>query len=178
MNMSMSQDNRPTAELINIIKDLFYNASGENTEERDRIIKKVETQFTECDTNIDQYIRRSAKDLSHLIRVFNEIAKKIENSREKVSQSRQALKQCKVLLQSKRDDVRRLWLDWCEQKYYYENISKLKQLHMAGENVRSLCSQKKFLEAADLIATCNRMADTQVKLKIIIIIISFIFNIC
>ena len=124
---------RPTAELINIIKDLFYNASGENTEERDRIIKKVEHQFQECDANIDQYIRRSSKDLSHLIKVFNEIAKKIETSREKVSQSRVELKTCKVLLQSKRDDVRRLWLEWCEQKFYYENISKLKQLYMSGK---------------------------------------------
>ena len=158
---SSSSSDRPSAELINIIKDLFYNASGENTEERDRIIKKVELQFTECDANIDQYIRRSSKDLSHLIKVFNEIAKKIENSREKVSHSRDALKQCKVLLQSKRDDVRRLWLEWCEQKFYYENISKLKQLHTSGENIRALCSQKKYLEAAELISDCTSLLNNQ-----------------
>ena len=82
--MDYGGSDRPTAELINIIKDLFYNASGENTEERDRIIKKVEHQFQECDANIDQYIRRSSQDLSRLIKVFKEIAKKIESSREKV----------------------------------------------------------------------------------------------
>lgn len=159
--MDYGGSDRPTAELINIIKDLFYNASGENTEERDRIIKKVEHQFQECDANIDQYIRRSSKDLSRLIKVFNEIAKKIESSREKVSHSREALKQCKILLQSKRDDVRRLWLEWCEQKFYYENISKLKHLYSSGENIRSLCAEKKYLEAAELIAECSSMLDTQ-----------------
>ena len=79
----------------------------------------------------------------------------------KVSHSREALKQCKILLQSKRDDVRRLWLDWCEQKFYYENISKLKHLFSSGENIRALCAQKKYLEAAELIAECSTLLDTQ-----------------
>ena len=151
--------NRPTAELINIIKDLYYNSGGENTDERDRIIKKVEVQFNECDNRIDKYIRTSSKDLSRLIKVFNEIARKIENSREKVSQSREALKQCKVLLQSKRDDVRRLWLEWCEQKFFYENLSKIKQVYLASENIRLLCAQKRYLEAAELVSTSIKMLE-------------------
>lgn len=154
---------KPTAELIKIIKDLMYNSAGSsgNTKERDQIIKKVEQDFANCDARIDQYIRNSSKDLSNLIKVFNEIAKKIENSREKVSTSREALKQCKILLQSKRDDVRRLWLEWCEQKYYYENILKLKQLYHASENVRIYCSQKKYLEAAQLIADSSQLLEKE-----------------
>jgi hypothetical protein len=153
---------KPTAELIKIIKDLIYNSaaassSSSDSKERDAIIKKVEQDFSACDSKIDGYIRASSKDLSNLIKVFNEIAKKIDASREKVSHNREALKQCKILLQSKRDDVRRLWLDWCEQKFYYENISKLKQLYVAGENVRSLCQQKCYLEAAELIASSSQL---------------------
>ena len=153
---------KPTAELIKIIKDLIYNNAGTgNTKERDNIIKKVEQDFASCDARIDQYIRNSSKDLSNLIKVFNEIAKKIENSRERVSISRDALKQCKILLQSKRDDVRRLWLEWCEQKFYYENIAKLKQLYQASENVRIFCNQKKYLEAAQLIAESSQMLEKE-----------------
>ena len=159
MDSNFTSQNRPTAELINIIKDLYYNSGGENTDERDRIIKKVEIQFNECDNRIDKYIRTSSKDLSRLIKVFNEIAKKIDNSREKVSHSREALKQCKVLLQSKRDDVRRLWLEWCEQKFFYENLAKIKQLYVSSENVRLLCSQKSYLEAAKLIAESSQLLE-------------------
>ena len=157
----MDSSSRPTAELINIIKDLHYNASSEHTDERDRIIKKVDKQFSDCDERIDKYIRYSSKDLTRLIKVFNEIAKKIEVSRAHVSNSRDQLKQCKVLLQSKRDDVRRLWLDSCEQKFYYENLTKLKQLYTAPENIRLLCNQKSYLEAAQLIADCTKLLDNE-----------------
>ncbi len=160
-NSSMDSSSRPTAELINIIKDLFYNSSGENTDERDRIIKKVDIQFNECDARIDKYIRHSSKDLTHLIKVFNDIAKKIEVSRSSVSNSRVQLKQCKVLLQSKRDDVRRLWLESCEQKCYFENLTKLKQLYTAPENIRLMCNRKSYLEAAKLIADCTRLLDNE-----------------
>ena len=123
---------KPTAELINIIRELFYNSNGENTEERDRIIKKVDIQFSECDARIDKYIRTSSKDLTRLIKVFNDIAKKIEQSRASVSQSRDSLKQCKLLLQSKRDDIHRLWLESCEQKCYFDNLAKVKRYSCAN----------------------------------------------
>jgi hypothetical protein len=161
MNYNKTSDTstRATGELINIIKELFYNTSGENTEERDRIIKKVDIQFNECDSRIDKYIRNSSKDLSKLIKLFNEIAKKIEQSRANVSSSREALKQCKVLLQSKRDDVRRLWLDWCEQKFYYNNLAKLKQIYMTSETINHMCTDKKYLEAANLISQYTKELD-------------------
>ena len=65
-----------------IIKDLIYNSaaassSSSDSKERDAIIKKVEQDFSACDSKIDGYIRASSKDLSNLIKVFNEIAKKI-----------------------------------------------------------------------------------------------------
>lgn len=129
---------------------------GENTEERDRIIKKVDQQFAECDTRIDKYIRTSSKDLSRLIKLFNEMARKIETSRTNVSSSREALKQCKVLLQSKRDDVRRLWLEWCEQKYFYASLDKLKRINNTSETVSQMCAEKRYLEAAELVAQCNK----------------------
>ncbi|CAF1009301.1 unnamed protein product [Brachionus calyciflorus] len=155
----MNSSSKPTAELINIIKELFYNSSSGNTDERDKIIKKVDVQYAECDARIDKYIRNSSKDLSRLIKVFNDIAKKIEASRSNVSHSREALKQCKILLQSKRDDVRRLWLEWCEQKCYYNNLAKLKQIYMASENIRIYCNDKKYLEAAQLISECSQMIE-------------------
>ena len=153
----MNTNSRPTAELINIIKQLFYNTSGENTQERDNIIKRVDSQYNECDGRIDKYIRESSKDLSRLIKVFNDIASKIEASRSNVSHSREALKQCKILLQSKRDEVRRLWLEWCEQKCYYNNLAKLRQIYLASENVRIYCTDKNYIQAAELIADCTRM---------------------
>lgn len=137
------------------------NKIGENTEERDRIIKKVDYQFAECDSRIDKYIRTSSKDLSRLIKLFNEMARKIETSRANVTTSREALKQCKVSLQSKRDDVRRLWLDWCEQKSYYASLAKLKRINNTSEIVNQLCAEKRYLEAAELIADCTRQVHTE-----------------
>lgn len=158
-----SANSRATGELINIIKELFYNARDENTDERDRIIKKVDSQFVECDSRIDKYIRNSSKDLSHLIKLFNEIATKIELSRSNVNASREALKQCKVLLQSKRDDVRRLWLEWCEQRCFYNNLAKLKQIYMAGEQIEQMCSvnERNYVEAACLITSSLKRLDDE-----------------
>ena len=157
---------KPTAELINIIKELHYDSttggsSSGNTDERDKIIRRVDTQFSDCDARIDKYIRNSSKDLTRLIKVFNDIAKKIESSRASVKQSRDALKQCKVLLQSKRDDVRRLWLEWCEQRFYYDNLVKLKRLYTASEQIRMLSAEKSFLKAAELVGDATRLVETE-----------------
>lgn len=153
---------RPTTDIINIIRDLYHNSNGGGTsDEQNRIIQKVDKEFESCDNRIDKYIRNSSKDLSNLIKVFNDIAKKIELSRANVSHSRDALKQCKILLQSKKDDVRRLWLDDCEQKFYYDNLIKLKQLYLAGENIRLLCNDKNYLEAAQLISDSTRLLNNE-----------------
>lgn len=161
---------KPTAELINIIKDLFYNSTssvggrggdGGQTDERDAIIRRVDAQFNDCDARIDKYIRNSSQDLTGLIKVFNGVARKIEGSRTTVKNSREALKQCKVLLQSKRDDVRRLWLEWCEQKYYFDNLSKLKQLYTAGEHIRECIAEKNYVKAAEVASDATRLCDTE-----------------
>lgn len=89
------------------------------------------------------------------------MARKIEISRANVSSSREALKQCKVLLQSKRDDVRRLWLDWCEQKSFYASLTNLKRINNASEIVKQMCSDKSYLEAAELIADCTNQLHTE-----------------
>ena len=157
----MEAASRPTDELIKIIREVIDKSNGESTEERDRIIRKVDDQFEQCDTRIDKYIRSSSKDLTKLIKVFNDIAKKIDVSRANVSNSREALRQCKSMLQSKRDDIRRLWLESCEQKAYFENLAKVKRFYMAGESIRSLCTQKAYVEAAQLIRECRRMLDNE-----------------
>jgi hypothetical protein len=104
-------ENRATAELINIIRTIYISKDDKN--EVDLQIKRLESEFVDCDARIDMYIRNYSKDLTRLIKVFNDIWKKIEQSRSSVTQSRESLKQCKILLQSKRDDVRSLYLiDW------------------------------------------------------------------
>jgi hypothetical protein len=57
--------------------------------------------------------------------------------------------------------VRRLWLDDCEQKLYYDNLIKLKQLYLAGENIRLLCNEKSYLEAAQLISDSTRLLNNE-----------------
>ena len=152
-------ENRATAELINIIRTLFYNKS--DIDERDRVIKRIESEFIDCDGRIDMYIRNSSKDLSRLIKVFNDVSRKIEHSRSAVAHSREALKQCKILLQSKRDDVRRLLLEWWEQKYFAENVSKLKDLYSTPDQIRNLYTNKQYFEAANLISTSTKLLDNE-----------------
>lgn len=152
-------ENRATAELINIIRTLFYNKS--DTNERDRLVKHVEKEFQECDKRIDMYIRNSSKDLSRLIKVFNDISNKIENSRHSIKQSREALKQCKNLLLTKRDDVRRLLIEYWEQKSLSENVNKLNDLYMMPDKIRSLYYEnKQYYEAAKLISDSIRELDS------------------
>ena len=152
-------ENRATAELINIIKTLYYDKT--DIEKRDEVITRIEKDFIACDSNIDMYIRSSSKDLSKLIKVFNDVSKKIEHSRSAVAHSRGALQQCKILLQSKRDDVRRLLLEWWEQKYFTENVSKLKDLYSTPDQIRSLYSNKQYYEAAKLISTSSKMIENE-----------------
>lgn len=151
-------ENRATAELINIIRTLYYDKA--DIDERDRLIKRIETEFHECDQRIDMYIRSSSKDLSRLIKVFNDVSKKIENTRSGIAHSREALKQCRVLLQSKRDDVRRLLLEWWEQKSFAEDVEKLKNLYMKPDQIRQLYLNKQYFEAAKSISESTKLLES------------------
>jgi hypothetical protein len=53
---------RPTTDIINIIRDLYHNSSGGGTsDEQNRIIQKVDKEFDNCDNRIDKYIRNILK---------------------------------------------------------------------------------------------------------------------
>jgi hypothetical protein len=51
-------------------------------------------------------------------------------------------------------------LEWCEQKFYDENIKRISRISKASENVRDMCSQKKYLEAAQLVSECTMLLES------------------
>ena len=87
--------------------------------------------FNVSTTNIDRCIKSSASDLTELITNFSDIYNSIEQSKSRVQNVRERLRECKNLLLLKRQDIRKLWLLTSEQNALvkiYQNIDELKHV--------------------------------------------------
>ncbi|CAF0878814.1 unnamed protein product [Adineta steineri] len=114
--------------LMKIIRDLNFNT---NTEAREQQRRFVNERFQRSNTNIDRCIKSSATDLTELITNFSDIYTSIEQSKNRVQNVRERLRECKNLLLLKRQDIRKLWLLTSEQNALdkiYQNINELKHV--------------------------------------------------
>ncbi|CAF3443862.1 unnamed protein product [Rotaria socialis] len=114
--------------LMKIIRDLNFNT---NTEAREQQRRFVNERFQRSNTKIDHCIKSSAADLTELITNFSDIYTSIEQSKNRVQNVRERLRECKNLLLLKRQDIRKLWLLTSEQNALvkiYQNIDELKHV--------------------------------------------------
>ncbi|CAF1341274.1 unnamed protein product [Adineta ricciae] len=114
--------------LMKIIRDLNLST---NTEAREQQRRFVNERFQRSNTNIDRSIKSSATDLTELIANFSDIYTSIEQSKSRVQNVRERLRECKNLLLLKRQDIRKLWLLTSEQNALvkiYQNIDELKHV--------------------------------------------------
>ena len=114
--------------LMKIIRDLNMNTNSEAREQQRRFVNE---RFQRSNTNIDRSIKSSATDLTELITNFSDIYTSIENSKNRVQNVRERLRECKNLLLLKRQDIRKLWLstsEWNALVKIYQNIDELKHV--------------------------------------------------
>ncbi|CAF1123910.1 unnamed protein product [Rotaria sordida] len=114
--------------LIKILRDLNLNT---NIEAREQRLRYVKDRFQRSNTNIERCIKASTSNLTELITNFSDISTSIEQSKNRIENVRQSLRECKNLLLLKRQQIRKLWVATYEENALdriYLNIHELKHV--------------------------------------------------
>ncbi len=110
--------------LADIITQLSQSGDlVERQEKRDRLQAKLDRLNEQMDLLVDSHHETFLASLH----AFFDVVGKIDNSKTRVHSIRNALMQCKTMLQCKRDHIRHLWIDNLEQTETLRLLDKMYQ---------------------------------------------------
>uniref|UniRef100_A0A914EAN8 Exocyst complex component Sec8 n=1 Tax=Acrobeloides nanus TaxID=290746 RepID=A0A914EAN8_9BILA len=120
--------------LINVIRTLTTSVS----EDQKNLEKsRLERGYKESEQTIDTLLKAHEGDVSSCLDSFRKVSNQISASRQRIQNVKNSLQTCKALLQSRRDDLKKLWLENSEQKCvstFLDQIYEIKQLDSSIEN--------------------------------------------
>ncbi|WKX92739.1 hypothetical protein Q1695_010626 [Nippostrongylus brasiliensis] len=134
-----------TGLLINVIRSLTSSVSEDQRElEKSRLQKG----FQESEALIDKLVKSHQKDVEECLDSFRDVSTRISACRERIHNVRNALHTCKTHLQSRRDDLKKLWLENSQQKHICEIMAQLDELKEAPLKIDVLVNQGNYTDAA------------------------------
>ena len=121
---------------------------NDDEDRRDEKIK-LEKQLRETDLELQTRVQENFEKLRSVLETFNSVDEKVRASQTKVETLRNNLRDCKILLRCKRDDLLRLWKDQMEQKQIIELLEEVDRVKAVPDRLDSLCRSKHFKTAAE-----------------------------
>ena len=100
-----------------MLRTLSESDSGQQREEQK---KKLQLQWRQSDTKVDQLVFRRQKELSKVMQLYARVSNRLTAARARVRAIKGALTACKELLHYKRDDLKKHWLEGVQQKHVLE----------------------------------------------------------
>ncbi|KIH63018.1 Sec8 exocyst complex component specific domain protein [Ancylostoma duodenale] len=136
-----------TGLLINVIRSLTTSVSEDQREfEKSRLQKG----FQESEALIDKLVKSHQKDVEECLDSFRDVSTRISACRERIHNVRNALHTCKTLLECRRDDLKKLWLENSQQKHICELMAQLDELKEAPLKIDVLVNQGNYTDAAKI----------------------------
>ncbi|OQR68271.1 exocyst complex component 4-like, partial [Tropilaelaps mercedesae] len=140
--------------LISVIRTL---SSSQDNEERqvlfckstkwDREKSRLEKEFKRSDQRLDVLIEGQRDALTRAMQDFNKISSRITSSRDRVKQMKQKLQTAQILLQCKRDELRRLWLESVEHTHVLQLLEQIEGLNAVPQKLDNNISLARYLRA-------------------------------
>ncbi|KAF8368929.1 sec-8 [Pristionchus pacificus] len=147
-NGSVSSGPISSGLLINVIRTLTTSV---NEDQRELEKKKLEKGYKESGDMIERLIKEHQGDIENCLSTFKDVSSRISVCRERVINVRNALGQCKQILENKRDDLKKLWVESSEQRHVVEIMNKLDDLRNIPIEVEILMDKGAFETAAETI---------------------------
>lgn len=137
-------DREASGLLMSVIRTLHETDTGQEREEQK---KKLEQEYKQCDTRLDQLVALHQGDLSSVMQTYSTLSGRLHRARGKLSTVRESLIACKELLHYKRDELKKLWLDGVEQKHILQLLKQIQEMKDLPEKIGGQMAKKEFLEA-------------------------------
>lgn len=130
--------------LISVIRTL---SSSQDNDDRDREKSRLEKEFKRSDQRLDLLIESQRDALTKAMQDFNKISSRITSSRDRIKQVKQKLQTAQVLLQCKRDELRRLWLESVEHSHVLHLLEQIEGLNSVPHKLDNNISLARYLQA-------------------------------
>ena len=132
--------------LLNAIRRLIIINDEEDRKDEQ---VKLERQLKETDLELQEKVTENFDKLRSVLVTFNSVDEKVRVSQTKVATLRNNLRDCKILLRCKRDDLQRLWKEQMEQKKIIELLEEVERMKAVPDKLDALCKTKHFKTAAE-----------------------------
>ncbi|XP_014206548.1 exocyst complex component 4 [Copidosoma floridanum] len=136
--------------LISVIRAL---SASETNEQREIEKAKLEKDFKRCDQRLDELVSLHETDLLEVMRIFSELYERVTAAREKIHSVKENLNACKQLLNCRREELMKLWLEGVEHKYVLQLLNDVDQLKEIPSKLSTHLEKKHYLHATQMVVT-------------------------
>ena len=133
---------------MSVIRSL---TASRDTDERDREKAKLERQFEESDSKLDQLVISHRSDLTNVLHAFTTISTILTNSKKRLKSTKENLMNCKDMLKCKKDELKKLWLESVENRYILDLLDEIENVTKVPNEVENFIKSKHYLHATKLL---------------------------
>ncbi|CAB3408323.1 unnamed protein product [Caenorhabditis bovis] len=137
-----------TGLLINVIRSLTSSVSED---QREIEKARLEKGFRESGELIDRLVKNHQADVDECLDSFRDVSAKVSDCRERIRNVKNALQTCKSLLELKRDDLKKLWLENAQQKAVCEILAQIEKLREGPAKIECLIAKESYQNAAAIV---------------------------
>ncbi|CAD6189742.1 unnamed protein product [Caenorhabditis auriculariae] len=148
--------------LINVIRTLTSSVSED---QRELEKARLEKGFKDSGALIDRLVKNHQTDVEKCLDSFRDVSAGISNCRERMHNVRNALQTCSSLLELRRDDLKKLWMENAQQKHICDILAQLEELKDAPKKIDALVLRGSYQEAAKIVT--NSRATLNGRLSVI-----------
>uniref|UniRef100_A0A7E4VVQ5 Exocyst complex component Sec8 n=1 Tax=Panagrellus redivivus TaxID=6233 RepID=A0A7E4VVQ5_PANRE len=134
--------------LINVIRTLTTSASSDQKQiEKTRL----EAGFDKSAKQVDDLLARHQKDVGNSLKTFRNVSTEITACRQRIHAVKNALAASKVLLQCRRDDLKKLWVEDAEQKCICNILEQIEEIKKMDVAFNEHIVEHRYNEAVDVL---------------------------
>ncbi|VDD86858.1 unnamed protein product [Enterobius vermicularis] len=145
-DQSQTTQENTSALFLNMIRALITSTS-EDQRELDR--RHLEQGFADSSKAIDALVREHEYDVKVCLESFRTVSSKITACRERMHSLKSGLLSCRSLLQCRRDDLKRLWMENAQQKHVSRILDQIDKVKRLEGEVEEAISHAEYLTAAN-----------------------------
>ncbi|KAI6198082.1 Exocyst complex component Sec8 [Aphelenchoides besseyi] len=120
-----SKIGRHSGLLINVVRTLAKSAS---VDQRDLAKRQLEDAHSDSGKRLDRLLNEHEDDVKKSVSAFRDVFKNVRACRERVNTVRNGLQTSRSLLQSRRDELKKLWMENLEQKKIVEILQQIQDV--------------------------------------------------
>lgn len=108
--------------MIAVVRSL---KTSQSTDQKDVVKRQLENEYKESGKKLDKLLSEHKDNVLTSLGAFREVSKDIRACREKIKSVQNSLQISHTLLQSRRDELKKLWLENLEQKKICEILQQM-----------------------------------------------------